>query len=175
MKYITHFTSIDTFMTERLLAVKVQATDLEKLLLLHGDPDVMATLGGLRTAEQSMDNLQWNLAQWEDHGFGLWVFYLKDTKQWVGNAGIRHLKVNNQEEIELSYALQQPFWNLGLATEMALACSEIAFDILHLDNLVAITLTTNKPSQRVMEKAGFTYESDITHADLPHVLYRRTH
>jgi ribosomal-protein-alanine N-acetyltransferase len=174
MKTITHFTSIDSFMTERLLAVKIQATDLEKLLLLHGNPNVMATLGGLRTAEQSQENLQWNLAQWEDNGFGLWVFYLKDTSEWVGNAGIRRLKVDNHNEIELSYVLQQPFWNLGLATEMALACSEIAFDILRLDNLVCLTLTTNIASQGVMQKAGFIYEREVIHADLPHVLYRRT-
>jgi hypothetical protein len=28
-------------------------------------------------------------------------------------------------------------------------------------------------SRRVMEKAGFRYECDIVHANLPHVLYRQ--
>ena len=29
-------------------------------------------------------------------------------------------------------------------------------------------------SRRVMEKVGFTYEGDIEHAGLPHVLYRHS-
>jgi RimJ/RimL family protein N-acetyltransferase len=37
---------------------------------------------------------------------------------------------------------------------------------------VSFTLPHNAASRRVMEKAGLTYERDITHAGLPHVLYR---
>jgi RimJ/RimL family protein N-acetyltransferase len=37
---------------------------------------------------------------------------------------------------------------------------------------VAVTLTTNTASRRVMEKLGMNYERDIEHAGLPHVLYR---
>jgi RimJ/RimL family protein N-acetyltransferase len=40
--------------------------------------------------------------------------------------------------------------------------------------VVCFTLTTNRASQRVMEKAGFEYERDIVHAGLPHVFYRIT-
>ena len=39
-------------------------------------------------------------------------------------------------------------------------------------DIVCFTLPTNRASQRVMEKVGFVYERDITHANLPHVLYR---
>jgi [ribosomal protein S5]-alanine N-acetyltransferase len=173
MKNITQFTSIESFTTPRLLAERIMATDLDKLIKLYSNPEVMATLGGLRTLEKTQENLRWNLAQWDDNGFGLWLFYLKDTEEWVGTAGIRLYMIGGQEEIELSYALQPPYWHQGLATEMALACTEIAIDILHLDNIACATLTTNLPSQRVMEKAGFHYERDIIHADLPHVLYRR--
>ena len=30
----------------------------------------------------------------------------------------------------------------------------------------------NEPSRRVMEKVGFTYDTEVEHAGLPHVLYR---
>jgi RimJ/RimL family protein N-acetyltransferase len=40
--------------------------------------------------------------------------------------------------------------------------------------MVAITLATNRASQRVMEKAGLTYERELIYAGLPHVLYRTT-
>jgi RimJ/RimL family protein N-acetyltransferase len=172
MKTITQFKSIDSFTTDRLFAEKIKPSDLDKFSSMHTNLQVMATLGGLRTEKQTHDNLEWNLQQWKENGFGLWLFYLKDTKEWVGRAGLRRVEVGGHEEIEIGYALMPQFWNLGLATEMTKACIEIAFEVIRLDNIVSFTLTTNKASQRVMEKAGFQYERDILHADLPHVLYR---
>ena len=172
MKTITQFKSIDSFTTDRLLAEKIKSSDLDKFSSMHTNPQVMTTLGGLRTEEQTRDNLEWNLNQWKENGFGLWLFYLKDTKEWVGRAGLRRVEIGGHEEIELGYALMPQFWKLGLATEMAKACIEIAFEVIRLDNIVSFTLTTNKASQCVMEKAGLQYERDILHADLPHVLYR---
>jgi RimJ/RimL family protein N-acetyltransferase len=45
-------------------------------------------------------------------------------------------------------------------------------ELLGLDDIVAFTLPTNDASRRVMEKLGFSYERDIEHAGMPHVLYR---
>ena len=42
-----------------------------------------------------------------------------------------------------------------------------------LNNLVCFTLVDNNASRRVMEKAGFTFERELIHAGMPHVLYRR--
>jgi GrpB-like predicted nucleotidyltransferase (UPF0157 family)/predicted acetyltransferase len=172
MKTIIQFKSIDSFTTNRLLAEKIKSSDLDKFISMHTNPQVMITLGGLRTEEQTRDNFEWNLNQWKKNGFGLWVFYLKETKEWLGCAGLRRIQVSGHEEIELGYALMPQFWKQGLATEMAKACIEIAFEVIRLNNIVSFTLTTNKASQHVMEIAGFTYERDIIHADLPHVLYR---
>lgn len=172
MKTILQFKSINSFTTARLLAEKVTEHDLEKFRLMHTNDDVMRTLGGMRNEEQTLDNLNWNLKQWVDNGFGLWMFYLKDTREWVGRAGLRRVDVGGHEEIEVGYAVMPKFWNQGLATEMTQACLEVAFEVVRLDDTVSFTLTTNKASQRIMEKAGFQYERDIIHADLPHVLYR---
>jgi ribosomal-protein-alanine N-acetyltransferase len=172
MKTIMQFKSLDSFTTDRLLAEKIKMSDLDKFARMHTNSQVMATLGGLRTEEKTRDNFEWNLNQWKENGFGLWLFYLKDTKEWIGRAGLRRVEIENHEEIELGYALMPQFWKLGLATEMAKACVEIAFEVIQLDNLVSFTLTTNKASQRVMEKIGFQYERDILQVNLPHVLYR---
>ena len=50
----------------------------------------------------------------------------------------------------------------------------MAFERLGMEELVCFTLTINRASQRVMEKAGFEYERDVVHAGQPHVLYRLT-
>ena len=65
-------------------------------------------------------------------------------------------------------------WNRGYATEMAREAVRVAFDVLELDSVVAITAVANAPSRAVMEKLGMAYERDLVHAGMPHVLYRRT-
>jgi RimJ/RimL family protein N-acetyltransferase len=57
---------------------------------------------------------------------------------------------------------------------MARAILSIAFGPLDLAELVGFTLSTNRASVRVMEKVGFAFERAIVHANLPHMLYRRT-
>jgi hypothetical protein len=52
MKTIINFKSIESFSTEKLIAFKITANDLDKLITMHSDPNVMATLGGLRAVEQ---------------------------------------------------------------------------------------------------------------------------
>ena|SRR5579862_7602379 len=100
------------------------------------------------------------------------MFYLKDTHEWIGRGGLRRIEVGGNTEVEVGYALMPKFWNQGFATEITQACVEIAFEVIHLNDIVSLTLTTNTSSRRVMEKAGFKYERDIIDAGLPHVLYR---
>ena len=100
------------------------------------------------------------------------MFYLTSTHEWVGRGGLRKVEVNGKIEIEVNYVLMPNYMHQGFATEIALACVEIAFEKLHLDNVVAFTLTTNIASRHVMEKSGFRYEKNIIHTNQPHVLYR---
>ncbi len=163
--------NIDTIETKRLIARKITDKDFDLLHQMHSDVSVMATLGGIRSAQQTRDNLQWNLNQWRDNGFGLWVWYDKTTRHFVGRAGLRVVNVTGQDEVEVAYALLPQYWNKGFATEIARACIQIAFERLHLQKLICFTLVTNKASQSVMEKVGFHYVRDIIHASFPHVLY----
>jgi [ribosomal protein S5]-alanine N-acetyltransferase len=164
--------SIYDFHTERLVAARLQHVDFSDLCRMHQDPDVMATLGGPRSDERTREFLHRNLHHWDEHGFGLWVFRAASNRAFVGRGGLRHVHVGGNDEVELAYALMPEFWGRGLATEMATALVSIAFEQLGLAQLVAFTTTTNIPSRRVMEKVGCTFEREIFHGKLPHVLYR---
>ncbi len=94
--------------------------------------------------------------------------------RFVGRAGLHNTHVGGNDEVELAYALMAEFWGKGLATEMAQEIVTVAFERLGMTDVVCFTLTTNRASQRVMEKARFEYERDVVHAGLPHVLYRIT-
>jgi ribosomal-protein-alanine N-acetyltransferase len=164
--------SIMTFRTDRLIADRLRVEDLDVLCRMHRDPSVMATLGGLRSAEQTQQFLRDNLRHWDRYGYGLWMFRAQADGRFIGRGGLRHVYVGEHDEVELAYALMVAFWGSGLATEMARAIVTIAFAHLGMAEIVAFTLATNKASQRVMEKVGGQFERDIVHAGLPHVLYR---
>jgi len=163
-----------TFRTDRLIAERLRAEDLAELCRMHQDPRVMATLGGLRSDDQTQQFLRDNLWHWERHGFGLWMFHAQADGRFVGRGGFRHVHVGGQDEVEIAYALMAAFWGSGMATEMAKAIVTVAFEHLDRTDIVAFTLATNQASRRVMEKVGCTFERDIVHAGLPHVLYRIT-
>ena len=140
---------------------------------LDSDPDVMATLGGVRSESESWELLRSGLDHWARNGFGPWVFHTRETGEAVGGAALRRVEIEGQEEVEVGYRVAAPWWGRGIATEMASALVGVARDRLGLEEIVAFTLPFNLASRRVMEKVGFTYERDIEWAALPHVLYRR--
>jgi [ribosomal protein S5]-alanine N-acetyltransferase len=163
---------VRTFCTNHLLATCLSTEDFDDLSAMHQDPRVMFTLGGIRSAGQTRRYLQDNLAHWENHGYGLWMFRAKSDHRFIGRGGLRKVTVEGNTEIELAYAVMGEFWGKGLATEMATASLNVAFQHLDFREIVAFTMPTNHASRRVMEKVGLRYERDVVHAGLPHVLYR---
>ena len=72
--------------------------------------------------------------------------------------------------VELPWSLLPESQGRGLATEAATAALTVAAG-LGLKHVVSLTLTGNLASRRVMEKIGLTYEREVEHFGLPHVLY----
>jgi len=142
---------------------------------LHSDPRVMATLsadGNIFTEDQTRAFLQRTAEHWSLHDFGLWIFHLSSTGDFIGYGGIKHAVVEDKDEIELAYAVSSARWNKGFATEMSEAALKVGFGELRLERIVAFTLPHNKGSRSVMEHCRFSYQRDIIHAGLPHVLYQ---
>ncbi len=158
--------------TPRLLLLRPTEADLSDLVAMHTDPQVMATLGGLRSPEELEATHRRLFACWERDGFGLWVARHRPESRFVGRGGLRRVQIGGRDEVEVAYALVPDFWGQGLATELARESVRVGFEVLGLRDVVSFTLPTNARSRRVMEKAGFRYERDGEHASLPHVFYR---
>jgi ribosomal-protein-alanine N-acetyltransferase len=164
--------SIENIETARLIGRRIREDDFALLHEMHSNPEVMATLGGLRSKEETRKTLTRYLDDWRHDGFGLWILNAKSDGRFVGRGGVRRVFVGGNDEAEAGYALMPEYWGQGIATEIANAAVRIALTHLGLSNLVAFTLPTNLASRRVMEKCGFVFERDIVWKDLPHVLYR---
>jgi RimJ/RimL family protein N-acetyltransferase len=132
----------------------------------------MAYQGGVWTDEETGHYLESQLAHWEAHGFGLWLFTRRRDGEPVGAAGLRLTEIRGRAEVELSYALYPPMWGRGLGTEMAGAIVDVALGPLGVTELVACAIPSHHASRRVMEKLGFVHEREIHYAGRPHVMYR---
>jgi ribosomal-protein-alanine N-acetyltransferase len=163
---------VDTWSTTRLHAERLTRDHADYLGALDRDPEVMAWLGGVRTAEESAEWLRRNLACWDDNGFGHWL--LRDTTgRLIGRAGLRGIDASVGEEIiEVGYALQRSAWGAGLATEAATGVIDLARGEYGMDQLGAITLDHNAASIRVLTKCGFRFERHVRHPTGLHRFFR---
>ena len=169
--------TIERIETPRMVLERLRPEHGAEQLQLLLDPRVTATLWPRRehppTEADVLDGLAYKVEHWECHGFGMWLLRDRDTGEMVGRGGLQYTYTAGLNDVEAGWAIVPERWGQGLATELAHACVEVAFEQLDLLEIVAFTLPTNIASRRVMEKSGFEYERDIVHAGLPHVLYRR--
>ena len=134
-------------------------------------PQVAKTLGGTRPDEQWESYVRKDIAHWDVHDFGAWHAFERSTDQLVGRIGSHITLVEGVVEVELAWAVHPDHWGQGYAPELAAPARDLVFS-RGVKSVVAFTAPDNTASRRVMEKLGMTYERDIVHADLPHVLYR---
>jgi len=158
--------------TDRLLLSALDASDLSAIEAMHRNPEVMATLGGVRSAADTEAFVRDTVRHWQEYGFGLWVIRSRDSNQFMGRGGLRHTVVAGRNEVEVAYALMPQFWGHGFATELARESICMGFRELRLSELVAFTQVTNHRSRRVLEKAGFRCEREFVRLHTPHILYR---
>jgi ribosomal-protein-alanine N-acetyltransferase len=165
---------IDRVTTARLAGRRPEPGDAATYARIFTDARVVEEVWPehLRTADRAHALLDDLLRHWERWGFGPWTVVL-DSRP-IGYVGLRHADVGGRPEVELVWFLDADHRGNGYATEMAREAVRVAFDVLELDAVVAQTVDVNRASRAVMEKLGMTYERDIVHAGLPHVLYRRS-
>ena len=168
--------TVERAQTERMILERLSPEHAAGQLRLLLDPRVSSTLWPLARAPTEADVLQGLAAKidhWNRHGFGMWAARDRETGEMVGRGGLQHTYTAGLNDVEAGWAIVPERWGQGLATELAHACVDAGFGALGLLEIVAFTLPGNVASRRVMDKVGFTYERDIVHAGLPHVLYRR--
>ncbi|HET6866466.1 MAG TPA: GNAT family protein [Solirubrobacteraceae bacterium] len=173
---MTRTSTIERVETERMVLERLRLEHAAEQLRLLLDPRVSATLWprpGMPTETEVLEGLAAKVDHWDRHGFGMWQMRDRETGEMVGRGGLQYTYTAGLNDVEAGWAVVPERWGQGLATELAHACVEVGFGPLRLLEIVAFTLPDNLASRRVMDKAGFTYERDIVHAGLPHVLYRR--
>lgn len=166
--------AIAPILTERLRLDRPSWSDLPDYARMNADPRVMATLKGVRSAEETAAIFALLIDHWDRFGFGWYTVRDRRSARFAGRGGLRRVVIAGREEVELGYGLLPSYWGRGLATELACRCARLGFEVLGIRDLVGITLPSNLASRRVMEKVGFAFEheSESESDGPPHVLYR---
>ena len=88
----------------------------------------------------------------------------KADKKTIGSVSFYQIP-EVQGQRSLGYSLAREYWDAGLATEAVRAVCAYAFDVLHVDSLLACILPENTRSKRVVEKCRFSYIGEFFETD----------
>lgn len=92
---------------------------------------------------------------------GLLATIFKADGSYIGRTGLYPFRTDEgvivPNEATLAFYLARPYWGRGLATEAGRAFIEHGFRNLGLKKIHAGLNASNKASQRVIEKLGFTW------------------
>ncbi|UKY52273.1 GNAT family N-acetyltransferase [Streptomyces inhibens] len=151
--------------TERLVLRRFTPDDAERLVALHGDPDVMRFIDTGRPVPRT-EVLERTLPEFiagpglpgDPVGApGVWAAELAANGEFIGWFSLRPTTPGRVAEAELGYRLRRAAWGRGYATEGARAVIAYGFAELGVRRVTATTMTVNTGSRRVMEKAGLRH------------------
>ena len=93
--------------------------------------------------------------RWDEDGIGFWILEQKESGDPIGWCGLNKLK--ETDEVEVLYALDEPFWGQGYASEAAIFSVRYGLSVLGLEEIIGLVIAENIASARVLEKAGLTF------------------
>lgn len=147
--------------------------DLTELLALYADAEVTRYIPDApTTAEQARAELEWHVNGPAGHPqLGLWATIDRATGRFVGRCGLLPWTIDDAQEVEIAFLLARDRWGQGLATEVAEAIRNYAFEVLGLSRLVCLIDAEHRASIRVAEKIGMVFEREAHDELVPFHIY----
>lgn len=145
--------------TERLILRELEEADAPFILELLNDSSFIRNIGdrGVRTSDDARGYIRRGpAASYAQHGFGLWLVELKESRTPIGMCGL--LRRDVLDDVDVGFAYLPDFQSRGYGFEAARAVLDYARDTLRLKRVVAIVNADNEPSARLLEKLGMRFE-----------------
>ena len=145
--------------TERLTVRAPADGDAEFMNVLLNDPDFIANIGDrdVRTPDAAREYLFKRAPGSFAHAaLGFYVVLLRETETAIGICTL--LKRDHLDAPDLGFAFLPAYRSQGYAFESSLAFRDFALRELQTSRLLAIALTTNIPSARLLRRLGFVVE-----------------
>jgi ribosomal-protein-alanine N-acetyltransferase len=157
--------------TKHLILRQFTPADAADNYRIYTDPDNMRFMGRQPdSVEFEREHILKHIANYyEKYGFGLWAAVLKENNRLIGRCGLLYQRIEETQELEVSYLIDKHFWGRGLATEAARASVALAFEKYEFSRIVALINPSNIASVRVAEKIGMRYERDVSYKEFGQV------
>jgi RimJ/RimL family protein N-acetyltransferase len=138
--------------TERTYLRHFTPDDVDNVMQIFTDPEAMkySPADAVQGRAEAKSFIQWNLDNYETHGFGAWAVISKSTGKYIGQSGI----IPQEIGCEVFYSFVREFWGKGIATEVASACKNHALTQLNQSRLIAIIHPQNNGAIKVATKLG---------------------
>jgi ribosomal-protein-alanine N-acetyltransferase len=143
--------------TQRLLLREFHQSDLKDLANWQKDA------GAAYSEEEAQQFLDFCFREYFKWGIGPWGIIPKENGVMVGNCGFCHIDLEHKHG-EVNYYVAPQHRRHGFATEALQAILEFGFSELVLIRIVARCNPENRGSERVMQKAGMTFDRMIRSA-----------
>lgn len=153
--------------TKRLLLDQIQLKDISNIVAYAGNENIVENTRTMPYPYREEDAISWihtaNLGFKAKDNY-MFAIRFKDTLAFIGGIGLT-LDVGNNRA-ELGYWLAEDFWNRGLTTEAVKAILKFGFEDLKLNKILAVYLTSNEASGKVMIKNGMVKEAEFKDHDV---------
>lgn len=114
--------------TNRLILREYTLDDFDNLYEIVSDPETMRHYPKPFDEERTRDWIEWNLENYKNYGFGLWVVTLKETGEFIGDCGISIQNIDWELLPEIGYRIHKKYWRRGFGSEAARAVRDWAFE-----------------------------------------------
>ena len=155
--------------TPRLILRGWRASDAEAHAAMCAEPEVMRSVGGVLTPQQSWRVMAQHAGHWTLRGYGPWVIERRDDGVLLGRAGLWN--PDGWPGLELGWVLARHAWGHGYATEAAHAALEWTWASVETDRVISIIAPENRASIRVAERLGLALERERRLDDKPVRIY----
>jgi [ribosomal protein S5]-alanine N-acetyltransferase len=144
--HLSEFTSQDAIFIMALL-------NSEGWLEYIGDRHIHSTQAAEQYIERALTK------NYREKGYGFYKCSLRENGETIGMCGL--IKRDYLPDIDIGFAFLPEFMGQGYAFEAAAATLSFARKQLKATKIAAITIPSNLPSIKLLEKLGLTYEKTI--------------
>ena len=158
-KLVRIFSAIPTLETERLILRAMSSRDSADMFDYSSRGELTKYLlwSPHSTVNYTREYLSYVEKRYKLGDFYDWAVVEKESGRMIGTCGFTSLDLSNRRG-EIGYVLNPDFHRRGYAPEAARAVIKFGFDRLELNRIEARFMEGNKPSLRVAEKLGMTFE-----------------
>lgn len=166
-----------TLATDRLTLTPVQASDLDDLVALWGDPAfATAVFPAPLGPEDVWFRLLRDLGHWAALGYGNWSIRETATGAYVGSVGVLDYRRTMEPAFdapELGWGVAPRFQGRGLAREAVSAALAWCDITLRAPRTVCMIAPDNAPSHALARRLGYAPYAETTYKAVPVVLLER--